>query len=245
LPKRKNSLLQLLNQLLEVIFRLEHILRRSKTSLDSQCSLPATSHSCASILPKIFTTSSKAKKDKAGVPFEQMILSGAQNVDSGIGLYAGSHDSYTTFSDLFDKVIEDYHGHKKDGKHVSNMEASKLKCPPFPADEAAMIISTRIRVGRNLAEFPLGPGVTKAQRDSIEKTVSEALKKMTGEHAGTYYSLATMSKKDQEQLIADHFLFKEGDRFLDACGLNRDWPSGRGIYHNKDKTFLVWINEED
>merc|ERR1712100_665215 len=77
------------------------------------------------------------------------------------------------------------------------------------------------------------------------KTVSEALKKMTGEHAGTYYSLATMSKKDQDQLIADHFLFKEGDRFLDACGLNRDWPSGRGIYHNKDKTFLVWINEED
>ena len=46
-------------------------------------------------------------------------------------------------------------------------------------------------------------------------------------------------------MIADHFLFKEGDRFLDACGLNRDWPSGRGIYHNKDKTFLVWINEED
>merc|ERR1712100_166576 len=77
------------------------------------------------------------------------------------------------------------------------------------------------------------------------KTVSEALKKMTGEHAGTYYSLATMSKKDQDQLIADHFLFKEGDRFLDACGLNRDWPSGRGIFHNDDKTFLVWVNEED
>jgi creatine kinase/arginine kinase len=27
--------------------------------------------------------------------------------------------------------------------------------------------------------------------------------------------------------------------------LNRDWPSGRGIFHNNDKTFLVWINEED
>mgnify|MGYP006093354077 CR=1 FL=1 len=140
----------------------------------------------------------KGKKDKAGVSFEQMILSGSQNIDSGIGLYAGSHDSYTTFSDLFDKVIEEYHGHKKDGKHVSNMDATKLKCPPFKPDEAAMIVSTRIRVGRNLAEFPLGPGVTKAQRDQIEKTVSEALKKMTGEHAGTYYSLATMSKKDQE-----------------------------------------------
>ena len=32
---------------------------------------------------------------------------------------------------------------------------------------------------------------------------------------------------------------------MDACGLNRDWPSGRGIFHNDSKTFLVWVNEED
>ena len=54
-----------------------------------------------------------------------------------------------------------------------------------------------------------------------------------------------MDKTIQNQLIQDHFLFKEGDRFLEACGLNRDWPSGRGIFHNKDKTFLTWVNEED
>jgi len=133
-------------------------------------------------------------KDKAGVSFKQMILSGSQNVDSGIGIYAGSHDSYTTYAEIFDKVIDDYHGHKKDGKHVSNMKHGDLKCPPFAPDEAAMIVSTRIRVGRNLAAFPLGPGVSKAQRDEIETTVSAALKKLTGEHAGTYYSLAKLSK---------------------------------------------------
>mgnify|MGYP003326039175 CR=1 FL=1 len=27
--------------------------------------------------------------------------------------------------------------------------------------------------------------------------------------------------------------------------MNRDWPSGRGIFHNEKKTFLVWVNEED
>ena len=27
--------------------------------------------------------------------------------------------------------------------------------------------------------------------------------------------------------------------------MNRDWPSGRGIFHNDAKTFLVWVNEED
>jgi len=46
-------------------------------------------------------------------------------------------------------------------------------------------------------------------------------------------------------LIEDHYLFKEGDRFLATCGLNRDWPSGRGIFHNDKKTFLIWVNEED
>ena len=24
-----------------------------------------------------------------------------------------------------------------------------------------------------------------------------------------------------------------------------DWPEARGIFHNNDKTFLVWVNEED
>ena len=38
---------------------------------------------------------------------------------------------------------------------------------------------------------------------------------------------------------------REGDRFLEACGCNREWPSGRGIFHNAEKTFLVWVNEED
>ena len=108
-----------------------------------------------------------------------------------------------------------------------------------------MILSTRIRVGRNLADFPLGPGISKEQRDKVEELVSGALSKMTGDLEGTYYALDKMSETDRKQLVEDHFLFKEGDRFLEACGLNRDWPSGRGIFHNKEKTFLTWVNEED
>ena len=27
--------------------------------------------------------------------------------------------------------------------------------------------------------------------------------------------------------------------------MNRNWPKGRGIFHNEEKTFLVWVNEED
>lgn len=41
------------------------------------------------------------------------------------------------------------------------MDYTKLDCPPFTAEESALIVSTRIRVGRNLADFPLGPGISK------------------------------------------------------------------------------------
>jgi len=108
-----------------------------------------------------------------------------------------------------------------------------------------MVNSTRIRVGRNLAGYPLGPGVSKEQRNEIMQKVVAACEQFEGDLKGTFYPLKGMDKKVQKQLIDDHFLFKEGDRFLAACNLNRDWPEGRGIFHNDAKTFLVWVNEED
>jgi len=48
------------------------------------------------------------------------------------------------------------------------MDYTKLECPPLRNSEAKLIRSTRIRVGRNLADYPLGPGLTKEQRNEIE-----------------------------------------------------------------------------
>lgn len=41
------------------------------------------------------------------------------------------------------------------------MDASKLTNADFSEEDSAMVNSTRIRVGRNLADYPLGPGVSK------------------------------------------------------------------------------------
>merc|ERR1711888_525880 len=54
-----------------------------------------------------------------------------------------------------------------------------------------------------------------------------------------------MDEKVRQQLVDDHFLFVSGDPNLQVAGMERDWPEGRGIFHNKDKTFLTWVNEED
>merc|ERR1711955_94917 len=50
---------------------------------------------------------------------------------------------------------------------------------------------------------------------------------------------------DRQKLVDDHFLFVSGDKNLISAGMERDWPEGRGIYHNEAKTFLTWVNEED
>ena len=150
----------------------------------------------------------KDKKDKYGFTFRQAIFSGCKNTDSGIGCYAGSHDSYNAFAPFFDKIVEDYHKHDKNAKHVSDMDSKKLNAPPLTGDDAAMIVSTRIRVGRNLADFPLGPALTKEQRIEVMNTVVSALKTFEGDLKGTFYSLAGMDKDTQTKLIEDHFLFK-------------------------------------
>jgi len=94
------------------------------------------------------------------------------------------------------------------------MDYTKLNCPPFPADEDKMINSTRIRVARNLAAFPLGTCVTRSERLEVERLVTSALAEFDGELAGKYFSLSKMSPAEKKQLIADHFLFKGGDKYL-------------------------------
>lgn len=107
-----------------------------------------------------------------------------------------------------DKIVLDYHGHDKNAKHISDMDASKLNAPPFSEEDAAMIVSTRIRVGRNLADFPLGPALSKQQRLDVMNKVVTALQTFEGDLKGTFYPLEGMDKETQNKLIEDHFLFK-------------------------------------
>lgn len=46
------------------------------------------------------------------------MITGLENHDSGVGIYAPDAEAYTVFADLFDPIIEDYHGgFKKTDKH--------------------------------------------------------------------------------------------------------------------------------
>ncbi|KRF83924.1 uncharacterized protein Dvir_GJ12807, isoform C [Drosophila virilis] len=188
-------------------------------------------------------------KNKVTPTFKSTLLdviqSGLENHDSGVGIYAPDAEAYTVFADLFDPIIEDYHGgFKKTDKHpASDFGDVSTFGNVDPTKE--YVISTRVRCGRSMQGYPFNPCLTEAQYKEMESKVSSTLSGLEGELKGKFYPLTGMEKAVQQQLIDDHFLFKEGDRFLQAANACRYWPSGRGIYHNDNKTFLVWCNEED
>jgi len=158
------------------------------------------------------------------------------------GIYAGDEDSYIDFAEVFDPLICEYHGLPAGFKHVSDMDVDKIK--GNVADDVP-VHSVRIRVGRSIQGFGLSPGITKQQRVDMEKLMGGAFAKFAGDLAGNYYPLTGMDEKVRQQLVDDHFLFMSGDPNLKVAGMERDWPEGRGIFHNEAKTFLVWVNEED
>merc|ERR1719186_350542 len=102
------------------------------------------------------------------------------------GIYAGDWDSYKDFAEVFDPLIQEYHGISADAKHTSDMDFSKITGNVNPE---APVHSTRIRVGRSIDGFGLSPGITREQRVGVEKLFSSASKKFEGELAGSYYPL--------------------------------------------------------
>merc|ERR1711973_361954 len=167
------------------------------------------------VTPELWAKLSGHKTATSGFTLAQAIACAVQFDDQHCGIYAGDEDSYKDFAEVFDPLIQEYHGISADAKHTSDMDVEKIN---GNIDDDVPVKSVRIRVGRSIEGFGLSPGITKEQRLEQEKLMINAFAKLEADLSGTYYPLT---------------------------GMERDWPEGRGIYHNKEKTFLVWVNEED
>lgn len=180
-----------------------------------------------------------------GSTLKDVIQSGVENPDSGIGVYAPDAEAYSVFAPLFNPIIMAYHGgFGPEAVHPPSDFGQTDHLEDIDPDNK-YIVSTRIRTGRSVEGLPFNPNMNETQYRELEDRAKEAFTKLPESHAGTYYPLAGMTDEVQDQLIEDHFLFKEGDRFLQAANASRHWPTGRGIFHNAEKTFLVWVGEED
>jgi len=185
------------------------------------------------------------KRTPNGVTLDKCIQPSVDNTGRIIGLVAGDPESYEVFQELFDAVINEKHlGFGPNDKHPPpDLDAEKLVGGVF---DTKYVKSCRIRTGRSVKGFCLPPSICRAERREVERILVEALSGLSGDLAGKYYPLKSMTPDEEKQLIADHFLFqKPTGHLMVNSGAVRDWPDGRGIWHNVDKTFLIWINEED
>ncbi|XP_077587683.1 creatine kinase, testis isozyme-like [Stigmatopora nigra] len=162
-----------------------------------------------------------------------------------VGCVAGDEESYEVFKDLMDLIIQERHGgYRPSDIHKTDLDPEHLK----GGDDldANYVLSTRVRTGRSIRGYCLPPHCSRGERRAVERISVEALDSLTGELQGKYYALKKMTEEEQQQLIDDHMLFdKPVSPLLLASGMARDWPDARGIWHNDEKTFLVWVNEED
>uniref|UniRef100_UPI00358FD500 creatine kinase U-type, mitochondrial-like n=1 Tax=Myxine glutinosa TaxID=7769 RepID=UPI00358FD500 len=184
-----------------------------------------------------------------GWTLDQCIQTGVDNPGhpfiTTVGMVAGDEESYKVFADLFDPVIKERHNgyDPRTMKHPTDLDANKIRRGEL---DEQYVLSSRVRTGRSVRELSLPPACSRGERREVQRVVSEALAGLSGDLAGRYYSLKGMSEADQQRLIDDHLLFdKPVSPLLIAAGMARDWPDARGIWHNHQKTFVVWVNEED
>merc|ERR1719262_941988 len=120
---------------------------------------------------------SLSDEEKPG--FLQCVNSGIENADSGMGCYAMQPADYDRFKPFFSKVLAEYHGVAADAKHENNWSLEGVEGLPEGGklDLTTLglpTLSMRVRVGRNLKEFPLPGAMNQEDRVNMEKKMVAA-----------------------------------------------------------------------
>jgi creatine kinase/arginine kinase len=194
----------------------------------------------------------------SGFTLARAIRSGQQNPDSSIGIYAGDAESYSLFKEIFDPLIRTYHGLTGVIRHVSDfgktacqssglmdLAGTDLADLPDPDPAHRYILSSRIRVARNLAGYAFTPHISAEDRRQAAQQIQQALAALPAPLQGRYHP---MDRLTPEQIVAQAAAgkaFPPGDRFQAAAGITRGFPQARGVYAAHDGRLSVWVHEED
>lgn len=243
-----------LSEVLTTVKAISKDLGISATSVDAVGNFPYLTDGHKSLMakalkadPSLYTKYCNVKTPM-GFTFDAAIQAGCDAPHLGVGITASEAGAYESYKDIMDVVLDGWHGYKPTDSHTSDMNSENLKMTAEQATKFDLhVVSTRIRAGRSIDTLALPPGTDRKQRRTVEKLLVKALAGMEGDLQGTYYPLGGMTKEEEDVLQKQGFLFQKptGNNVLANCGAARDWPDARGIFHNKDKTFLVWVNEED
>ena len=101
--------------------------------------------------------------------------------------------------------------------------------------QSEIVISSRIRLARNLADFPFIRRCTEADRLSVEKAFREAAASVAEFSDLAWLAVADLPALDRQFLVERQLISRE---LADASG-------ARGCYFDPQETFGFMVNEED
>ena len=118
--------------------------------------------------------------------------------------------------------------------------------------EGKYIVSTRIRLARNLDGLRFPPTMSRVDRRRVEGLIKECTSSFKNPKlSGTFIPVLDMTAQENLDLIERHILFDNPNEWTIASGLGRDWPDGRALFANVQDLnratpdFIIWCNEED
>lgn len=168
-----------------------------------------------------------------GVRLEDVIRSGQRHPDSSIGIYAPDFQSYEVFRELFDPILLHF-------RALSQRDRNDLARLNRQA-----VVSTRIRVARNLAGHVFPAGMSRPERLTVEAKITRACEALAPEFQGRIRKLEDIPRHRLDAMISKRLAFGPGDKYMAAAGVHADWPLGRSVFTTRRKQLSVWINEED
>lgn len=98
-----------------------------------------------------------------------------------------------------------------------------------------VVLSTRLRLARNLMGSPFPERASLAQRSDILSKCADHLSRLGKMKKGNFFEISELSDLEKQVLVERHLISRE------LCESGR----GCGVYINKDQTCSVMINEED
>lgn len=111
------------------------------------------------------------------------------------------------FSDLFNPLIQTRFRHSPDARQYHDYDLAKLAIP-FENDTTfdinKYVLSSRVRLTRNLSGFTFPTFTTRAERRRVENKFSQIFDKLnqtTNYFNGKYYRLSTIDERLQDTLV--------------------------------------------
>ncbi len=162
----------------------------------------------------------KEKKTGMGFSLAQALTSGITHRDSDIGVYAGDAGTYTVFSPLLLPIIQEYHCILPGTVHESDLSLAHL---PDLDPARRYILSTRIRVARNLAGFAFTPFIRREERKKVEQIIVDTLKHLPAPLSGDYIPM-----NPEENTAHVRSVFREPGHPI-STARHDDQPEGQAI----------------